>query len=534
MIFGNDSPKMQISAVDVLLDHAVIEVDRVDEKTIVHESDLNRARTVITKPQHHIFQVSVHLHEYPDPKAKYDEIVAHLGSKIVKLWRHSDGLAFRKNGTSNDADFHFISYQEYYITQNDYADGLRLFLRSIDLIDHSSHGDNFTFARALTSTKSNAWYLDPTTGLLTVAPDNTTSRRLVAGRYKGTAIVIEEAATNLITHPSDLSDTSWQKSTMGIATDTLETLDPKGTNTADKMTASSANGFVAWNSAVGVGNDAAARVWLKSQVGNVGGNLFIRGDISGFGQQAITVIPIWKPFRIFADTSGFSGTIEFEVGITDNGQVFYFWAGGLYDNFQFAPTIPDPIATAATTRALEKFTILSANTNLNKLKGTVSMWVKPYFDPTVSDQGAWFIEGGDSAGATADLHLRLFFNGPVGNRLTLQVHRDNGNLSGINYTPAVNTGMIQDTWAHLVLTWDSTISDGGHIYVNGTELLTGSTNAAFNVSETGDTIAIGSQLDAVSGSYGEMDELFIDDEVWTAAKVLEVFNMPNGLPRTLI
>ena len=60
MIFGNQAPQFEVSGVKVLLDHAVIEVDKPDRKTILHESDLNRARSFITKPAHHNFQVLVH------------------------------------------------------------------------------------------------------------------------------------------------------------------------------------------------------------------------------------------------------------------------------------------------------------------------------------------------------------------------------------------------------------------------------------------------------------------------------------------
>jgi len=531
MIFGNAAPKFQVSAVDVLLDFAVIEKDEVDYKTIDHESGLNRARKFITKPEHHIFQVLIHLHKYQDPKAKHDEIIAHLNA-TCQLWRHRDGQAFQDT-SSADANFIFIEYQHVYITTTDYADGLRLLFKSIDVIDHSDFGDNWTFVRALTSGSSNAWYLDPTSGLVVVAPDSTTSRRLVKGRYKGTAIVLEGPAPNLITHPSALDDASWQKSTMAIVADSLETLDPKGTNTADKMTATAGNGFVAWNSAAVIGNFAAARLWLKSQSGNVGGNLFIRGDAGGFGQQAITVIPTWRPYRIAADTSGFSGTVELEVGIINNTDVFYHWGAGLYDNFEFAPTIVDPIASASATRALEKFTILSANTNLTKLKGTVSMWVKPYFDPTSDSVFRVFFESGDSGGASADAHIALFYTGTP-DRLTFQAKINNGSSTGVDYSPAVSTGMTQDNWHHIVVTWDATISNGVHIYVDGVELSTGSSNSAFNISETGDTIAIGAKIDTTLPGNGEYDELFIDGRVWPAEEVLAVFNLPNGLPRTLI
>lgn len=537
MIFGNKAPKIEVSGVKVLLDFAVIERDETDRKDIIHESNLGRARKIITKPDHHDFVVVIHLHRYNDPQAKYDEIVAHLNSKIVKLWRHRDGLAFVKNGTSNEADFWFESYQELYITTTDYADGLRLMFRSIDLIDHSSHGDNFTFARALTGGASNAWYLDPTSGLMVVTPNTTTSRRLVKGRFKGTAIVIEGAATNLIDTPSGpFGSGNWGSVSMTLAADTGETLDKAGTNIADKLTAAAANALVLYTTSTSQGNHIAGSVWLKCQTDTISVNLILDATVSGGSTQAVTVTTTWKEFRVQANTSSWSGDIRLSIQIPTNTEIVYAWGAGLYDNFRFSPTIVDPTASAVATRASEKFKLPSVDTKLTKLKGTVSMWMKPYFDPTFAASSQFFaiFESGDSAGGATNLHISFQFDKFGGNRLKLRVFRDNNASIGIQWVPGVATGMIQNTWHHLVFTWDATISNGGHIYVDGAELLSGSTNTPFNVSETYDTIAIGNNNFNNQPAFGEYDELFIDDRVWPAEEVLAVFNLPNGLPRTLI
>lgn len=537
MIFGNQAPKFQVSATDVLLDYAVIEVDDIDYATLMNESKLDRQRDFITRPRHHIFQVLIHLHRYQSPKAKFDEIVAHLGTATCQLWRHRDAQAFQDTG-SNDANFIFFSYQSLYITTTDYADGLRLVFRSAEAIDHTDFGDNWTFARALTSSVSNAWYLHHTTGLMTAAADTTTARRLVAGKYKGTALVIEGAATNLIIEPSGPFDdggaNNWTATNITATANTGETLDLAGTSIADKLLTTSANGNILYQSGTAVGNDAAFAIWLKSATGSVAGFIDITGDGGGTSPEAITVTPTWQKFQMTQDTTApYSGNLDPKIIITPDATTVYAWGAGLYDSSEFAPTIIDPTATASKTRALEKFTILSANTNLTKLKGTVSFWVKPYFDPTAHSSNGVLFESGDSAGADADIHVRLIYLGTP-DRLKLLIKGDNANTNRIDYTPGVATGMTQDTWAHVVLIWDSTISNGGHIYINGAELSTGSSNSAFNVSETGDTIALGSEADSGSRADGEYDELFIDSEVWTAAKVLAVYNLPNGLDRTLI
>jgi len=434
MIFGNAAPKFQVSATDVLLDYAVIEVDEIDYGNKLHESELARARSFQTHPRHHTFQVLIHLHRYQSPKAKYDEIVQHLNA-TVQLWRHRDGQAFQDTGSA-DADFIFIEYQRLYITTTNYADGLRLKFQSLEAIDHTDFGDNWTFARALTSAVSNAWYLHHTTGLMTAAADTTTARRLVAGRYKGTALVIEAAATNLITKPSgDFNTTGadeWTSTNITLSADTTETLDPRGTNTADKLTATGSNGFVLYESSTAIGNNAAFVCWVKCQTGTVAGTLELTGTIAGSDSTAYTATTEWNRVQHTADTSGFTGNIQASIDINTNTEIIYLWGCGLYDSHQFAPTIPDPIATASKTRALEKMTILTANTNLTKKKGTISMWVKPYFDPTGDGTSDILYEIGDSAGAVGDVHSRIYHDSA--DRFVLQVKGDNADTLRINYT----------------------------------------------------------------------------------------------------
>ena len=534
MIFGNAAPKFQVSATDVLLDYAVIEVDEIDYGNKLHESELARARSFQTHPRHHTFQVLIHLHRYQSPKAKYDEIVQHLNA-TVQLWRHRDGQAFQDTGSA-DADFIFIEYQRLYITTTDYADGLRLKFQSLETIDHTDFGDNWTFARALTSAVSNAWYLHHTTGLMTAAADTTTARRLVAGKYKGTALAMEGAATNVITHPSGPYDAgSWTDLNCTCTADTTETLDPKGTNTADKLAATAGNGSVVYTSSTAVGNDVAASVWLKCPTGTVAGFIQLKGTGGGSDSEAFLATHEWQKFSITADTSGYTTNLTFDIIITTNTEIVYAWGAGMYDSSEFAPTIPDPIATASKTRATEEITILSANTDMTKLKGTISMWVRPYWTATSTPKTfGMLFEAGDAAGAAGNTTHRLYFGGSGSqDRLVLIVKGDNADTKRIDYTPAVATGLTVNTWTHVVATWDSTVSNGGHIYVNGSELSTGSSNSAFNVSDLNDTIAIGSQLDGTIPFDGEIDELFIDTEVWTAAKVAAVYNLPNGIDRTL-
>ena len=184
---------------------------------------------------------------------------------------------------------------------------------------------------------------------------------------------------------------------------------------------------------------------------------------------------------------------------------------------------------------------ISEHKDISILQGTKGAFKATYENPQsffehmkenlkgqLKDAGKGIVVG-DSAGASADTFLKFYHS--TSGTLVLAVKRDSASTDGLSLSQS--QALTQDAWAHLVCTWDSTISNGGKIYKDGS-LIGTSSNSAFNVSEIEDTIAVGSDLDGTVQFNGEIDELEIDDRVWSAAEVLAVFNLPNGLPRTLI
>ena len=178
---------------------------------------------------------------------------------------------------------------------------------------------------------------------------------------------------------------------------------------------------------------------------------------------------------------------------------------------------------------MEKLTYLSANI-VNRDKGTVLMWVKPSFNPTTDTTIRMFFESGDSGGAQADSHLR-FYSHSTADRLVLELRGDNADTVRIAYAPAVSIGMSQDTLHQIGFTYDGTVSNGGHIFVDGVEISTGSSNSAFNVSETGDTIGIGSLIGGTLQCFSAIDEVLIMKEVLSASEIAGIFNLGIGLGR---
>jgi len=92
--------------------------------------------------------------------------------------------------------------------------------------------------------------------------------------------------------------------------------------------------------------------------------------------------------------------------------------------------------------------------------------------------------------------------------------------------------VVQDGWAHIVITYDVTVAQI-RIYVDGVLRTTNSTSA-FSALEPDANFYFGTDVSGNNPAFCELDELFIDNRVWPAEEVLAVFNLPNGLPRTLI
>jgi len=368
-----------------------------------------------------------------------------------------------------------------------------------------------------------AWYLDEGTGLMRLR-DGADVPRFPAGKY-GAGIQIDGAAINLL--ENRISNAAWTK--LGItAITTTETLDPAGGTNVDKLTSTSPGGSVSQQSGTPVGNNVATEFWLKSSVGDVACTLQV-GGTTGTANTGITVTPIWQPFSFSADSSGFTGDIGSALFITNNGDIVYCWhTPQLFDNARFSLGTVGPLSTSSITRNAEKLTYLSANI-MNRDKGTVLMWVKPNFDPTSHNTNMMFFESGDSGGAEADAHVRFFFEGITGNRLLLQVKRDNGITNGISYNAGSDTGMIQGSLHLIGCTWDATISNGGHIFVDGAELSTGSSNDAFNISEPGDTIGIGVRINNSNHSFSIIDEVLVLKNVLTSNEIKGLFDLGIGL-----
>ncbi len=387
---------------------------------------------------------------------------------------------------------------------------------------------NGTFTR--TNVASSAWYLDEGTGLVTLR-DGANVPRFPTGKY-GAGLQVDGARTNDADPDMDPASSSWTATTLTVDDDTTETLAPDGTSTAHKLTSTGASGFITLDTGRTVtSNDYTFSIYMKAnEATTVSVEMQIRGTGGGTAQ-------LLGPFNLTAtgsDGNGFTRyqlnyedgvdsalTTNFEIRIRvpTSGHIFYAWCPqgevGLFAS--------SPIVSSATLRNTEKITFASANT-VNRDKGTISMWINPAWASTQDPAGKVFFNSGDSGGATADWHMVFYHT--VANGLQLEARIDNGASAAFSYSRAA--ALTAGTLHHIVGTWDATISNGHNLYLDGVSL-GASSNSPYNISETGDSFAIGSELDGDQPTFSTIDEVLILKKVLSATEIAGISNLGIGL-----
>lgn len=375
-----------------------------------------------------------------------------------------------------------------------------------------------TFTR--TNVPDSAWYLDEGTGLVTLR-DGANVPRFPAGKY-GAGIQIDGVAVNLIDAPSGpFTSGNWGTINMTVNADTAETLDPAGTNTADKLTATATNGSIIYTSSTAVGNDVSMGVWLKSSTGNVSANLQIRGSGGGSDSVAITVTPIWQRFSLTADTTAYTTNLLFDVIIDTNTEIIYIWGVSAFDSAEFDKGTIGAASTSSITRNAEKLTYLSAN-SVNRDKGTVMLWVKPRWVKGSNPLSSIFdIE---ATSGNSFFRVRVLING------ALEIRMHNGDNS-IEFETNPDSVMTQDIFAHLAFTYDTTVSIANLVTIIDGVLIQSfnNTNGAFNPKEVGTNISIGAESDGTFPAFCIFDDILILNNVLTVNEIKGIFDLGIGL-----
>jgi hypothetical protein len=104
----------------------------------------------------------------------------------------------------------------------------------------------------------------------------------------------------------------------------------------------------------------------------------------------------------------------------------------------------------------------------------------------------------------------------------------NGGTSNLEVTSAAS-GISQNTWHHVVATWDASQSSNAlNLYLDGALVVQGGTGP-ITASSVGTNIGVGSFNSGVSPANCIFDEFFILKNVLSLSEVNHIYNLGNGL-----
>lgn len=383
-----------------------------------------------------------------------------------------------------------------------------------------------TFTR--TNVADSAYYLDRSTNLVT-AVDVADTARYPEGKF-GDGILVEATQTNIITHPS-VFGAPWIATNITVNADSAEVDDPAGANDADKLTASAGNGEVEFETTTAVGStDAVFSVYLKSDTGTVTGTLIIESDVDGtLATQAISVTPNgndgngWERFSVVYESAGSpAGNYDVILRIITNTEIMYAWGACLEvgTDTLFPSSVIGATSTSSITRNAEK--LLYSTTNIiDEDQGSVGMWFKPQWIYDKHPTACLFHSGADAT----NQHLSLVITSSGAWEFKLFRNNSTNAFSLINTASAIS----QNTWHHVVATWDATASSNMlKLYVDGSLLAQG-LSGPITASSVGTNIGVGSFNDGVSPANCIFDEFFILKNVLSLSEVTHIYNLGNGL-----
>ena len=205
--------------------------------------------------------------------------------------------------------------------------------------------------------------------------------------------------------------------------------------------------------------------------------------------------------------------------VVPNSTSIYSWfIPQFFDSAEFDLGTVGALSTSSITRNAELL-LYSATDIVNQDKGTVSFWFKPRWTAGSHDQ-AWLFT---TSGGT-DEFLLLFVADTGAFELDV---RDGAGTVRAQIIQA--SGLVADTWHHIVFTYDVTIANGVRLYLDGAQIGSTSSNSAFNPRAVGASISIGSRVNGTFVSYGTFDDVLILKEALTASEVAGIFNLSRGL-----
>jgi hypothetical protein len=197
-----------------------------------------------------------------------------------------------------------------------------------------------------------------------------------------------------------------------------------------------------------------------------------------------------------------------------NGDQIYAWGAQLevgseilYDSSYIETT------TAAATRNIDVLAYAASNFfDYYPNQGSVSFWFAPKWDTELNGLARHFF---NLQGLNANTTLNL----DTSEQLVLGVGLNTGGQ--VTATSSAVT-MTEDTFYYIVVTWDTTTTNGLNVYFNGS-LVGTSSNSAFALSPRGTNFYLGSD-GSTNSCDGIIDEFEIRKDVLNQAQISNYYN----------
>ncbi len=378
-----------------------------------------------------------------------------------------------------------------------------------------------TFTRAA-GTASNASYIDPSTGFITFE-DTINTPRYGSGKY-GHGLVIEGARTNFIQNQG-MDHANWVKTNFTVSdNDTAEIIDPAGGNNADKITAAANNGNAVYTGPAVSTDDGVFPVYIACPSGTVEGEIIIRdGSAVVVTTVPFTATPEWQRIQaVYENVGDPSDNFELVIRIDTSGDIIYVFGpqGEAGADVLFASNF---ILTAGGTKTRNAERAILAPTNIiGNEKGTIMLWFKPEFQIFNKHASQFLYSHADSGGG--DIHSKIVIDST--GRLECTINDTLGNA--VTALASITSVFTVGEWAHIAMTYDSTISNGVKAYYDGALLAT-STNDAFVPKANQDFFNIGTNRIGGFHAFGVFDEKTIRKDVLPGSMIAQVAAQGVGL-----
>ena len=390
----------------------------------------------------------------------------------------------------------------------------------------NNNGITGTFART-----GAANYTDLTSGLVASAAANTA--RYQAGKF-GHGLLIEGALTQICLYSDDFSNAAWTKTNVTIAADSTNTLDIEGNTTADRATLGAATGTIVQDlsGAADIGTQngvfSVYAKWSSGSGTNGTVTLRIKRADTGATLSASAALTVsagsWQRFSIYHATGGaIAAKWRLEIELSGNGDVYYLQRAN-FDTTRKYTTSSLAAVAASTSRNGETLSYAASNFFDDEPKrGSICFWMYPLWDDETETIGVELFDLERNGSTTSAIELTA----TVGLGLQFDVYGKSGSTIGQASYPLAS--ITYGNWIHIGCTWDTTISNGIKIYIDGVNVAT-STSSPFEVIRRGTNFVLGTSADG-SGAFADVmfDDLEIRKDVLTAYEVSARYNASRAL-----